>query len=755
MKNGKKIKVRFLTCFALLGMFYINSCSNQSEQPVVKNEISQQTQSQPAKEQPAPVEPVKIAKAPEVKSTSPATGGWKWCGWGGGGFFHCAAWHPVNENIIIMGGDVAGMYKTEDKGKNWRLSNKGISHYGVFSVAFSKTSPDTVYVMTLDGINKSTDCGETWKILPQTQKANLDISSHRPLSVRAVAVDPANSAIVYAGTKNGKLFKSTDEGENWSELKYLSQGAEKKDAASEKTKNVVTSVAVANGNPKRIIVSTSENGIFLSEDAGMTWKACESPKKTMCVTISQSDEKIAYAACAQDGVFKTVDGGATWQKTGEGIDAKAVVREVYVYPQDPNKIRCIGSKNGWNGVFYSSNDGGAKWEAQSGKIAVNLDENPTIPTDGKYAAGLSDLKNISGNPVHPEEIFIAGNWRNIFSSEDGKNWQERSKGADISCIEDIQFFNGKTYAVVMDEGLLTSSNGGETWKQLIPLKYTAGISGHQWRVRLIKNNTGGKIISTLSPWTGEPNRILISEDGGKNFKVVTQGLPNYISYKNCMWGRSYPRALAVDPNNPETMYLGMDGDPEQDKGKPGNGIFKSTDGGNSWKLLPNQPKSHLMFFGLEVDPTDSKRVFWGGNKENGGLYRSEDGGESWKKVFDKETMIWNVMITKSGTIYCGNDNLWKSVDHGNTWQKVSDFNDKLAIVGITHDPENENKIWVSKVAWGETAAGGVQKTEDGGKTWKDITGNLEAMYRKPLILRYNKDSHELWAAGVGIFKIKE
>jgi hypothetical protein len=50
---------------------------------------------------------------------------WQWAGWGGGGFYWSCAWHPTKDGVIYMGGDVTGVYKTEDKGLHWRLITRG------------------------------------------------------------------------------------------------------------------------------------------------------------------------------------------------------------------------------------------------------------------------------------------------------------------------------------------------------------------------------------------------------------------------------------------------------------------------------------------------------------------------------------------------------------------------------------------------------------------------------------------------------
>ncbi|RMD80580.1 MAG: hypothetical protein D6820_06505, partial [Lentisphaerae bacterium] len=145
---------------------------------------------------------------------------WQATGWGGGGFFWCCAFHPDNGNIIYLGGDVAGMYKTEDKGKTWRFINKGIANYCIYSIATAKNQPDRLYIMTEEGICRSDDAGEHWTYLKHTDKTGLNIVPKRHATVRGLAVSPQNADVVYAGSATGKAYKSVDAGKTWEELKY-------------------------------------------------------------------------------------------------------------------------------------------------------------------------------------------------------------------------------------------------------------------------------------------------------------------------------------------------------------------------------------------------------------------------------------------------------------------------------------------------------------------------------------------------------
>lgn len=140
---------------------------------------------------------------------------WTPCGWGGGGFYYAAAFHPTRESVIYMGGDVNGVYKSEDDGRNWRIINQGLANYGVFSLAVDRTNPETVYAATESGLCKSTDGGEHWRLLPQTGRKELRITGEKGKSIRCVAVDPTDGNVVYAASPAGKVFKSTDGGRTW------------------------------------------------------------------------------------------------------------------------------------------------------------------------------------------------------------------------------------------------------------------------------------------------------------------------------------------------------------------------------------------------------------------------------------------------------------------------------------------------------------------------------------------------------------
>jgi len=686
---------------------------------------------------------VATAEKPRSESAAPmpvsstSANLWEPGGWGGGGWYWSTAFHPTRDGVIYLGQDVGGVSKTTDHGMTWRMINNGLTDYSVYSLAVDRSNPDTVYAATGGGLNKSTDAGEHWQFIPHTGKKELRITGERNFSVRAIAVDPVNGNNVYAASPGGRIYKSRDGAKTWSV-------AYETNATSAKP---VYSVAVAAKQTALVVAATEACGLLLSEDAGKTWRELDTPKQATSAVFADTDPNIMFGAFGKDGVWKSTDRGKTWNRSSEGIPEKADIREVVISPV--NTLDIFGTGGG--AACYSI-DGGKTWK-QVEPMFVDLEGNPTRHYGGTNPRQtIARTKNISINPQNPKELYIASDWRSVWSGDGGLTWFERVRGSDISCITDIRFTQGRVYASAMDEGVLVSEDNGKTWRQLWPLKWSAEESGHCWRIAANTVDGVDHLVTGFSPWDSNPklNIAIISDDGGKTHEIVKSGLPDYLPKKNTMWENGFIRALATDPANPNILYAGIDGDAEP--GKSGGGIFKTEDGGRHWKQLPHQPGSRRMFNGLVVDPTDSQRIFWGACGVGGGVWMSEDGGDTWENVFKTDTWIWDVLVARDGRVYASGSNLWRSVDHGKTWTQMTHFTNRR-IQGFDVDPRDSKTVWVSAINGNGISESGIYKTTDDGATWQDITGNIPNV--KPLLLRFNPETRELWAGWVGLYKIKQ
>jgi len=660
----------------------------------------------------------------------PESESWKAVGWGGGGLYWSVAFHPTKDGVIYMGGDVLGVYKSVDHGLTWQHSNIGIAGYEVLSITTDPSNPERVYAVTSNGISRSDDGATHWQNLANSLPNKLKLICQKDRSVHCLAVDPKRSKRLAFASPDGRVLESNDTGSTWAVKANLSPG-------------FASSVAF-NPLDGKLFVASSK-GLYRFE-ANSAEPILAVPGSAFAVTFD-STGRIGYAAMASKGVWRTGDGGRNWKATSLITKAGEDWLDIVVDAKHPNSVRAI-EVAGWGGQSASSEDGGVTWSTVS-KIQGDSAWNPTELALSKAGPlNLSMPRNLAINPLNGNELFIAANWRPVHTVDGGKSWTERSHGADISVITDVRFAFGKTYVTAMDEGVFVSDESPSGWKQLFPLQWSKEASGHQWRIQVWDG--GNQILTAGSPWDTSLNLAFRSLDGGRSFIRVKDGLPSYLPTANTMWGRGYPRALASDPSNPYTVYLGIDGD--ADKNGDGGGVFKSVDGGWHWSQLKHQPGSRRMFYGIAVDPTDPKRLFWGTCGPGGGLYRSEDGGENWKQVLTKEDWVFNLTIGQDGTVYCPGKELWVSRDHGNSWDQASHFGDGVQIMNVELDPANSKRWWLSRTTWDATTIGGVYETTNGGKTWRSILGDLPS--GRPLVLRYNAATKELWAAGPGLFLLK-
>ena len=344
------------------------------------------------------------------------------------------------------------------------------------------------------------------------------------------------------------------------------------------------------------------------------------------------------------------------------------------------------------------------------------------PTRAWTGAGAGQVTSIKISPFDPQTIFLT-DWWGVYRSDDGgASWNEKIVGAPNTVATDVLVMpNDEVYVSSMDNGLLKSTDGGKTYKPLFPSQgYNDNIQGHVWRVAI---NKDGGIVGTSTPWSKQFNQVILSNDGGKSFDLIKSGLPTQGLYKNTVWEKGYARALAVDPHDRNTIYLGIDGD-------DGGGLFISKDGGSNWERSSGQPGSLRIYHGLAVDPTDPNRIAWGATGSNGGVYISDDQGQTFHYALSDMPWVFNVVIGPDGTIYAGGDAGGPTVYASNADKKsfhlLKRFDDKIAkaIDGMAVNPLDAKMIAVSTTNWSGASPSKFYLSRDAGKSWETINGDL-------------------------------
>lgn len=266
--------------------------------------------------------------------------------------------------------------------------------------------------------------------------------------------------------------------------------------------------------------------------------------------------------------------------------------------------------------------------------------------------------------------------------------------------------------IMQGDGVYKSIDGGKTWKNT-GLKNTQSIS----RVRIHPTNPDIVYVSALGHAFGpnEERGVFKTMDGGKTWKRVL--------FKGDNAGAE---DLVIDPNNPDIIYATIwqvYRTPYKMWAETGiSALYKSMDGGETWTDLTKNtgmPKSPVGKIGVTVSPVKPNRVWAIIESNEGGLYRSDDGGSSWKIVNNERKLRQRafyysriVADTKdSNTIYGLNVNFYKSTDGG-----ISFKTEIKPPHGDNHDlwidPENPMRMASSN-------DGGGTISVNGGKTWTD------------------------------------
>ena len=268
--------------------------------------------------------------------------------------------------------------------------------------------------------------------------------------------------------------------------------------------------------------------------------------------------------------------------------------------------------------------------------------------------------------------------------------------------------------------------------------FSVPISGMKWR--LIGPFRGGRALAVTGV-RGQPNVFYFGAVDGGVWKTGDAG----VVWKPVFNGRPFASigAIAVAPSNPNVIYVGTGEADMRSDISPGNGMFKSTDAGRTWKfcgLRDSQQIGKIM-----VDPHNPDVVYvaalghaYGPNEERG-VFRSKDGGTTWQKVLYKNADTgaidlsmdphnpqiiyaalwqtrrppWNVYPPSNGP---GSD-LYKSADGGNTWVELSGHglpSEGLGRIGISVSPADPQRVYLLV----DCNQGGLYRSDDAGKTWK-------------------------------------
>ncbi|HXO26035.1 MAG TPA: sialidase [Thermoanaerobaculia bacterium] len=602
---------------------------------------------------------------------------------------------------------------------------------------------------------------------------------NRVSAVAGVAGDPD---VYYAGAASGGIWKTTDAGIHW------------KPIFDEQPVSSIGALAVAPSDPNVVWAGTGEAfirsnisvgwGMFRSTDAGRTWARAglEKTGRIARIVVDPRDPDVALA-CAlgtaygpqpERGVFRTADGGKSWTKT-LFVDEKTGCSDLAMDPNNPRvvfagtwqlEIHTWGRESGGpGGGLYRSADGGLTWKQVEG------DGLPPKPW-GKV--GLAMTRANSARVYALLEVGDGVPWKGK-DTPTGRLWRSDDAGEHWALMTADRQVAGRTHyynrmAVEPDDPeeayFLTASwaktrDGGKTIIDPPDAEVPGGDHHDIW----------------IDPLNG--NRLVVGHDGGVSISINRGRSWMYVQLPIAQIYH-----VTVDDRVPYWVYGNRQDGPStrgpsndllgvrDDQPFIPRGMWSSVGGGESGWATP--------------DPQDPD-VVWSsasGTGSGGGIVTRYDvrtnsarsvevwprGTTGWPAADLKYRFLWTFPLTISphdhNRLYVGSQYVHQTTDGGATWQVISPdltLNDKARQQisgGLT--PDNIGVEYAGVVfaiaesrlkpglLWAGTNDGQLQLTQDGGKTWTNVTAHLPGLPPWGTVSAIEPSRYEAGAAYVAV-----
>ncbi len=663
--------------------------------------------------------------------------GWEILGPGGGGAMFFPTVSPHDANLVLVRCDMTGAYVSKDAGGSWRMFNLRAP---VDFFVFDPVDPKVIYAHTV-GLWRSTDVGRTWSLVypdPRNVKEIIkpdDHASERLLTkdgeadhLTALAVDPADSKVLYAARQRGQgsmLLISSDWGKSWKEAALLGPPVRRVYVDPNSPRDNRTLYVV---HPNRVVVR--ENGEWkkgppVPDIESFTDVTAGFPKgnpKPVIYGVGRTKWKDGRLL---GGVYVSTDGGMNWKAANPQIERQArqsprppvfqAISTCWTHPEvaylSYNRLP-LGPDSGdvFFGVLKTS-DGCNTWKPvwkESTSSAANIHD---IWISERFGASWGENPiSLGVAPGNPDICYGTDYGRTLQTTDGGLNWQAvysrrtasgtyTTTGLDVTTCYGVHFdpFNANHLLIsYIDIGLFSSEDVGRSWRSS-----TRGVSGPwvnttywvvfdpQVKGRVWGVMSGVHDLSRPKMWRRQsPSRynggVCISQDGGMTWQQSTEGMPPTAATHLLLDRRS--------PAQARTLYVAGFG----------RGVFKSTDDGRSWAL------------------------------KNEGIQGAEP--FAWRLAMDREGTLYLVVARKTEDGRYGNEGdgaLYRSRDGAGHWERLSLPEGVNGPNGLEVDPDNPKRLYLA--TWGRNTpdgavSGGIFLSTDAGQSWRSVLDRDQHVY---------------------------
>ena len=669
-------------------------------------------------------------------------GRWRCIGPFRGGRVVTVAGDPRDIGTFYFGACAGGVWKTDDAGQYWRnISDGYFNTASVGALAVSEADPNVIYAGTGeatiridvshgDGVYKSTDAGRSWK------HVGLDDTRHIG-KVRIHPQDPDTVFVAALGHAFGRnqqrgVFRSTDGGENWEQVLFVSDRAGAVDLSIDvnNPRIIYATIWEAFRNFHMISSGGEDSGIWRSMDGGDSWENISGKeglpsgilgKMGIAASPAQSGRVYALIEHEEGGMYRSDDYGDNWRFVARNND---IISRAWYYmhltpdPQDPDTVYVNNLR------FWKSVDGGKTYSMIGTPHGDNHDlwidpQNPKRMVQGNDGGACVSLNG-------------GATWSSIFNQPTAQFYHVAADNRDPYFV----------YGTQQDNSSIAVPSRNEKSSLMWMDGFIAG-SGESGYIAVKPDDDDIIFVGAIGSSPGGGNCLQRYDHGSKQLRLVTTW-PETTSGEAAAdleyrFAWTYP--IVFSPHDPNTLYVG------------GNRIMKSTDEGHSWQAIsPDLTRAdpatlqitggpinrdgagaevYATVFALAESP-HQPGVIWAGS-DDGLAHISQDNGETWQDVTPAELPEWSLisMLELSphdpatcylaATRYKLDDYapyLYKTNDHGRTWQRINDGipdNDFTRVIRC--DPARQGLLYAGT----ET---GVYVSFNDGASWQRFQLNL-------------------------------
>ena len=668
----------------------------------------------------------------------------------GGRSLGCAG-SPGRPNEYYFGATGGGLWKTVDGGVNWNPVTDGqVTSSSVGAVAVAETNPDVVYIgmgevqlrgsiTQGDGVYKTTDGGKTWRHLglQETQ------------AIARIRVHPTNPDIVYVAAlghpygdnEERGVFRSTDGGNTWEKILYVSDKAGAVDLIIDRTNPKVLYAStwqvyrkawkMWGGGPDCKLwksVDGGDNWIDLTRNPGMP----EGPIGKIGVTVSPANPNRVWAIVEanEGGVFRSDDGGWTWTRTNSERKLRQrafYYSRIYADPWDEEVVYCL------NTGLYKSTDGGQKFDVT---IRVPHGDNHDLWID----------------PNNPMRMINSNDGGGNVSINGGKTWTEQdfctTQFYHVMATSDVPYH---VAGAQQDNSTLAMPSDGWSHRQ-------ARGPNKGWYYAVGGGESGWITQHPVNPdifYAGSQGALLTRYDRSNGQIRDIQVYPRFFSGEPASalperWQWTFP--IMFSPVNPSIMYTCS------------QHVWKTTDDGQSWERISpdltyadpetlgktggiitmdmNGPEIYATVFALAPSYHDVNTI-WAGS-DDGKMHITRDGGQKWTDITPPDLPKFSriSIIDESrhnpGTLYLSANRyqvddrqpyVFKTSDYGKSWKKIIDgIADGHFARAVREDPVRAGLLFLA-------TEHGVYVSFNAGEKWESLQLNLPDTPIRDLVVK--------------------